>query len=85
MLIFARPPSDPAPEFESGLNLGSNLAPRCASSRRLQPDCKQVSSRNFILQEEQGRLLAGQVFYYCRSQRLISPFTYRIKCGIKGS
>ena len=23
MLIFARPPSDPAPEFEPGLNLGS--------------------------------------------------------------
>ena len=27
MLIFARPPSDPAPEFEPGLNLGSNPPP----------------------------------------------------------
>ena len=24
-------------------------------------------------------------FTICRSQRLISPFTYTIKCGIKGS
>ena len=24
MLIFGLPPSDPAPEFEPGLNLGSN-------------------------------------------------------------
>ena len=27
MLIFGLPPSDPAPEFEPGLNLGSNPPP----------------------------------------------------------
>ena len=38
MLIFARPPSDPAPEFEPGLNLGSTPPPYLARfESRLNP------------------------------------------------
>ena len=73
---------------ESKATAAARLDTRCASSRRLQPDCKQVSPRNFIVQEERfcrEDCLQVKGFTICRSQRLISPFTYTIKCGIKGS
>ena len=64
MLIFGLPPSDPAPEFEPGLNLGSNPPPpvpcsvRLCSWRRLRCPIRQ-SSDDFTGAGYFTALLAG--------------------------
>ena len=64
---------------ESKATAAARLDTRRASSRRLQPDCKQVSPRNFIVQEEvlQGRRLAGEGLYYLQESKV--AFTIHLR------